>query len=108
MKQRARQWIVLFLLLAAGAPEAFGSPPSYQSFVAFLAGAELLTTSKSLSRLQAAARYRRLCALTGVTGTKARDFVLAYKNDPVGWQKVRTDVLDALSAPAVKEDRKKL
>ncbi len=96
MKKNLLMLAALFLICAIGAVRAADIAPPYQNLVSYFAGIELLATDKTVSRTQAAQRYRRLCALTGINGATAKAFVNRYRNDPAGWQKLRAAVLDAL------------
>jgi len=93
-KALATFFVVLFVALNVAVSAETVLP--YPNCIAYLAGIELLSSNKNLSRRQLALRYRRLREITGITGAQAKAFVLGYKNDPVGWQKVRAAVLDTL------------
>ena len=95
MKKRVMLAAAVFLVAACLA-RAQDPAPAYRNYVAYLAGIEVLTTDKTISRPLAAQRYRRLRLLTGVNGTQARAFVAGFRNDPAGWQKLRAAVLDEL------------
>jgi hypothetical protein len=89
---------ILFFVFFAATNVAVSAEtvPPYPNCIAYLAGVELLSSNKNLLRRQLALRYRRLREITGINGAQAKTFVLGYKNDPAGWQKVRAAVLDTL------------
>ena len=66
------------------------------NFIAYVAGIELIISDKSLSPQEQARRYRRLCAITGISGEKAKAFIQQYKTDPAGWRKFETMVMELL------------
>jgi hypothetical protein len=96
MKKNVTAWCAVFLL--SGICVVHSADPALlnQDYVSYFAGMELLTSNKTLSRMQIALRYRRLCTVTGINGARAKAFVAGYRNDPAGWQKVRAAVLEAL------------
>jgi hypothetical protein len=96
MNKRVLALFFVALLITAHVEVSAEMPLPYSNCVAYLAGVESLAANKSLSRRQLASRYRRLREITGINGAKAKAFVLGYKNDPAGWQKVRAAVLDTL------------
>jgi hypothetical protein len=83
--------LVIFLAGGAAAENIRES-----NFAAYVAGVELIISDKSLNPQEQARRYRRLCAITGVSGEKAKAFILQYKTDPAGWQKFETMVMELL------------
>jgi hypothetical protein len=96
MKKGIAVWCAVLLLFAARAVHSADLLPGYQNYVFYFAGIELLSTDKTLNLQQKAERYRRLCVVTGINGVRAKAMVNKYKNDPAGWQKLRTAVLDVL------------
>ncbi len=96
MKRMIGACCAVLLLCAAGAVHSADLPPGFQNYVSYFAGIDLLSTDKTLNQQQKAERYRRLCAVTGIDGPKAKAMVNKYKNDPAGWQKLRAAVLDVL------------
>ena len=84
--------IVLALALSGSSAQT----PKARSVAAYIAGVELIAGDKSLSVDEAAARYRRLCAITGVNGPRAKSFILRYRDDPAGWQEFEAMVTDVM------------
>jgi len=64
------------------------------NYAAYVAGIEIILGDKSLSPADAARRYRTLCKITGVAAKDAKRFILQFRNDPAGWQKFETLVMD--------------
>jgi hypothetical protein len=93
MKKCILGFITLSLILA-GAHAVEMVPQN--NFAAYIAGIEMINADKTLSLFEQSCRYRKLRAITGVGGEQAKAFLLRYKNDPAGWQKFETMVLDLL------------
>lgn len=83
------------LCLALTGPVSAGNAPQ-SAFAAYMAGVEMIVADKSLGPVEQARRYRKLCAITGISGDLAKAFLLRYKNDPAGWQKFETSVMELL------------
>jgi hypothetical protein len=84
--------VLVFLLAGGTAAENIRE----SNFAAYIAGIELIINDKNLSPEGQARCYRRLCTITGISGEKAKAFILQYKTDPAGWQKFETMVTDLL------------
>lgn len=67
-----------------------------RNFAAYIAGIELIASDRSLSLQEQTRHYRGLCSITGISGEKAKAFILQYKTDPAGWQKFETMVMELL------------
>jgi hypothetical protein len=96
MKKRIAALFFVFFIGACSTAFCAEATPTFESFVRYFAGMEMLTTDSKCSRPQKAQRYRSLCRITGVSGEKAREFVRRYSNDPEGWQKFMAAVLEVL------------
>jgi hypothetical protein len=96
MKKRISALFIVFLLGACCAAFCGEPTPSFESYVRYFAGIDMLATDARCSQPQKAQRYRRLCRLTGVNGEMAKAFVRGYQNDPEGWQKFTAAVLEVL------------
>jgi hypothetical protein len=93
MKKCILGFVALSLILA-GAHAAEMAPQN--NFAAYIAGIEMINADKTLSPFEQSCRYRKLCAITGVGGGQAKAFLLRYKNDPAGWQKFESMVMELL------------
>ena len=87
MKKRITAFFLVFTLSVSGTAFCAEATPSFDNFVHYFAGISMIVTDGKSSRPQKAARYRRLCLLTGVSGQQAQAFVRKYRDDPEGWQK---------------------
>jgi hypothetical protein len=96
MKKRIAIVFVYCLLGAYCIADSAETQPSLENYLRYFAGIEMLATDKTGNRRLQAAQYRRLCVVTGISGAMAKDFALGYKNDPAGWQKFLSAVLDVL------------
>jgi hypothetical protein len=96
MKKKTTAFLIFCLLCAFCTACAAEERPGIEKYVRYFAGLEMILTDKTLSRPAQASRYRRLCAVTGVSGADAKVFMTGYRDDPAGWQKFMASVLEAL------------
>ena len=96
MKKRIAAVFLVVISGACCAAFCADATPSFESYVRYFAGVEMLSTDAKSSQPQKAQRYHRLCLITGINGEKAKAFVLGYRNDPEGWQKFMATVLEVL------------
>jgi hypothetical protein len=96
MKKRIATFFIVVITGAFCTAFCADATPSVDSYARYFAGVEMLSTDAKSSQPQKAQRYRRLCLITGISGEKAKAFVLGYRNDPEGWRKFTAVVLDIL------------
>jgi hypothetical protein len=89
------------LLTAGGA--VFAKPGAQddardKSFVAYLAGIELIDNAHALDNAAKAKQYRRLCSLTGLDGASAIKMIETYKSRPEAWQKIQESIIQILQS----------
>jgi hypothetical protein len=96
MKKRITALFLVIIMGACCAAFCAEATPSFERYVQYFAGIEMLATDAKSDHPQKAQRYRSLCRITGVSGEKARAFVRSYQNNPEGWQKFMAAVLEVI------------